>query len=62
MKEAIGHKCNAILNILIFNMRRNVKKIESQVFKGQYDTLEKRSKVRKTKMTDDTKLTIIALG
>ena len=40
MKEAIGHKCNAILNIFIFNMRCNVKEIESQVSKGRYDPPE----------------------
>ena len=61
MKEAIGHKCNAILNIFILNMRCNVKEIESQVSKGRYDPPSQRSKVRKTK-TDENKLTIIALG
>ena len=61
MKEAIEHKCNAILNIFIFNMRCHVKEIESQVSKGRYDPPSQRSKVRKTK-TDENKLTIIALG
>ena len=60
MKEAIGHKCNAILNVLIFNM----KEIESQVsIKDNMIRLRKRFKVRKkTKITDDSRLTIIALG
>ena len=44
MKEAIGHKCNAILNVLIFNM----KEIESQVsIKDNMIRLRKRFKVRK---------------
>ena len=44
MKEAIGHKRNAILNVLIFNM----KEIESQVsIKDNMIRLRKRFKVRK---------------
>ena len=46
MKEAIGHKCNAILNVLIFNM----KEIESQVsIKDNMIRPGKRSKIRKNK-------------